>query len=614
MRAAIFDLETDGLLDKVTKVHCLVIKDLQTGSVRRLRDHDIVGDDLDALAEQYDILIAHNGIKFDSPVLNKLYGTSFPWHKLRDTMVMARVLWPEIAGKDLERIEKGADFPRNLIGSHSLKAWGLRLGCFKGDYDGGWEQWSQEMEDYCVQDVEVTHKLWDLIQSKKLDPRCELLETQVAHIVARQERRGFYFDVIQAQKLYNTLIAKREELTHKLAQVFGTLYLPDGKPLLPKRDNKSSGYTAGAEVQKVKQTLFNPGSRAHIARWLKVRRGWVAKEFTENGQPKIDEQVIGTLKFPEAPLLAEYLMVEKRIGQLAEGKEAWLKAVADDGAIHGGVNTNGAVTGRMTHSRPNVAQVPSSRKPYGHECRALFKARPGYVLVGADADALELRDLAGYMAHYDKGAYVETVLKGRKEDGTDIHSVNCRALGMDPKQVCWNGASGRDVAKTWFYAFIYGAGDLKLGAILTGKKTAKKAGADSRAKFLANLPALGSLVKAVKLAAKRGYLIGLDGRHLEVRSEHAALNTLLQSAGAVQMKKALCLADDTLQGACLEPGEDYEWVANVHDELQAEARPQHAEFLGRTVVDSIKAAGEFFNFRCPLDGQYAIGDSWASTH
>lgn len=299
-------------------------------------------------------------------------------------------------------------------------------------------------------------------------------------------------------------------------------------------------------------------------------------------------------------------MVQKRLGQVAEGKEAWLKNVRN-GRLHGSVNTNGAVTGRMTHSRPNMAQVPSSRAPYGPECRELFIAGKGKKLVGCDADALELRDLAGYMAAFDGGEYIRTVLEGKKEDGTDMHTQNANALGCD-----------RDTAKTWFYAFIYGAGDFKLGATLGAKgskQAVTNAGKVSRAKFLAALPALKNLTERVKKKAQaQGWIKGLDGRLLTIRSQHAALNTLLQSAGAIQMKRALVILDNELQTLGMVPGRHYEFVANIHDEWQLEVDEDKAELVGRTAANAIRMSGEYYNFRCPLAGNYDIGENWAATH
>jgi DNA polymerase-1 len=356
---------------------------------------------------------------------------------------------------------------------------------------------------------------------------------------------------------------------------------------------------------------------------LTERYQWQPEEYTDDGKPKIDDAVLKGLEYPEAKVLAEYYLVAKRIGQVAEGDEAWLKRIKPNGRIHGGVTTNGAVTGRMTHSKPNLAQVPKVKYlgkeiarglagEYGFECRDCFGVPGGRAQVGADAAALELRDLAGYMARWDGGAYVRIVLDGKKEDGTEIHTVNRKALEID----------SRDDAKTWFYAFLYGAGDEKLGLIVTKVrgKEAQKRGKQLRAKFLKNLPALGALVAAVKeTAAKRGYLIGLDGRRLHVRSQHSALNTLLQSAGAIQMKKALVILEQMLQSKGFKNSEqsstpDYEFILNVHDEWQIETKPEIADEVGRTAVAAIRAAGEHFKFPCPLDGEYKIGRTWAETH
>jgi DNA polymerase I-like protein with 3'-5' exonuclease and polymerase domains len=205
------------------------------------------------------------------------------------------------------------------------------------------------------------------------------------------------------------------------------------------------------------------------------------------------------------------------------------------------------------------------------------------------------------MAKWDQGAYSITVCEGKQEDDTDTHSVNQRAAGLDT----------RGTAKTFIYAFLYGAGDTKIGSIVGKGRTAGKA---LRAKFLAGLPALGKLIDAVKRASSKGYLIGLDGRQVRVRSDHAALNTLLQSAGAIVMKKALCILDDSLQSLGLRLGVDYEFMGNIHDEFQLSVLERHAELVGKTAVESIMLAGEYFKMRCPLTGEYKIGKNWADTH
>ncbi|MDB5751414.1 MAG: hypothetical protein JWP65_1835, partial [Ramlibacter sp.] len=329
------------------------------------------------------------------------------WSCIRDTVVLARLHWADIFDHDKTLVKNGKMLSI-CMGRHSLEAWGYRLGDYKGDFAGPWTAaeaiekartegstltddrlvaaWLDTMEQYCIQDVEVTHDLYSRILGEQWDERCVVLETQVAHIVARQESYGFLFDNAKAGKLYAKLVQRRVELERQLQEVFKPLYRPDGKVFSPARDSKQHGYTEGAPMTKVKLVTFNPGSRDHIAHWLKLMRGWEPTEFTNDGKPKVDETVISKLQYPEAEPLKEYLMVGKRIGQLAEGDESWLKHIKADGRIHGGVNTIGAVTGRMTHSRPNMAQVPASYSPYGHECRELFTVPPGKKLVGADAD------------------------------------------------------------------------------------------------------------------------------------------------------------------------------------------------------------------------------------
>ena len=588
----VFDIETNGLLDETNTIHCLCIKDPDSG-----REWSLSGDEVKMgvhLLCEADMIVGHNIVKFDIPAIKKVYPWFEPAGIVRDTLVYSRLLYPDLRDIDFARRRKGVEFPSKHIGSHGLMAWGYRLGNLKGEYDGGWAEWNQDMQDYCEQDVRVTCDLYAKFLEKKPDPRAVDLEHEVVNIIARQERHGFSFDRDGARALYSSLLGRRLDIGKQLALAFPAW--EETEEFVPKRNNKTKGYVAGVAIERSETVEFNPNSRDHIALKLREKYGWKPTKFTEEGRPQVDEAVLEGLKYPEAALLAEYLMLTKRIGQIAEGRHSWLSA-EKAGAIYGSVNTNGAVTGRMTHASPNIAQVPSVRAPYGKECRSLFKARPGYQLVGCDADALELRCLAGYMALYDGGKYVKTVLEGKKEDGTDMHTLNARVLGCD-----------RDTAKTWFYAFIYGAGDAKLGAIL-GKSF--KIGKQSRQKFLSALPALGRLVTSVQARVqKRGYLLGLDGRHLRVRSEHAALNTLLQSAGAIFMKQALVILDRDLKAL----GLDYEFVANVHDEWQIEVREDHAEQVGRTAVDAIRKAGEAFEFRCPLAGNYSVGSTWADTH
>lgn len=599
----LFDLESNGLLDELDTIHCLVTKDTQTGEVRRFRGDDIKTHGLPHLANS-PAVGGHNIIKFDLPALQKVYGFAYSG-RVFDTLVMSRLVYADIGDSDM-KLFKRKRIPGRCIGSHGLRAWGFRLGILKGDFGEttDWAEWSKEMEDYCEQDVHVTHALFNHIRSTGYSKLSAWLEHEFCKVIQRQEARGVGFDRPVAEALLVELLAQRTEAEQKLKDVFGTWEVPD-KPFIPKRDNAKKGYRKGVPVQRTKIVEFNPGSRQHIANRLIQKYGWEPQAFTDKGSVQVSEEIIAKLPYPEVPLILKFLVLDKRIGQLSEGNQAWLK-LEKNGRIYGSVNTGGAVTGRCTHANPNLAQVPNMGSLYGRECRSLFIPAGGYKLVGCDAAGLELRCLAHYMAKWDHGEYGKIILDGRKEEGTDIHSMNQKAAGLPD----------RDTAKTFIYGYLYGAGDGKLGSIIKG--TAND-GTRLRAQFQKNIPALGNLTAAVKrVAAQRKWLRGLDGRKLHVRSDHAALNTLLQSAGALVMKLALVIADWYLQAEGLVPiglgGTDYEFVLNIHDEIQAEVNPEHAEKVGEALASAINAAGEYFSFQCPLAGEYAIGNNWSETH
>jgi DNA polymerase III epsilon subunit-like protein len=601
----VFDLETNGLLHELTKIWTLTIYDTYTKRYTRYDLYD-VPKGIERLSKA-DAIVGHNIISFDLPAIKKVFPDWTFQGEVLDTLVWARLVFPDIRDSDFGRFKKGM-LPGQLIGSHSLEAWGYRLGVLKGSYgkqDGAWNQWTPEMSAYCEQDVRVTVKLLELLQSREVSPEALDLEHAVARIITRQMQHGFHFDQAKAEALYIEWVARREELRQKLHEMVPPFYLPkDKEPFVPKANNKRFGYIKGAPCTRIELTEFNPSSNQHIAKLFQDRYGWKPTEFTEKtGEPKIDENVLKGLDYPEAKLIAEFWVIQKRISQLAEGDEAWLKLYdPKTGAIHGYVNSCGAVTGRMTHSHPNIAQVPASYSPLGAECRSLFTVRNGFVLVGIDAEGLEARCLAHYLAKYDNGAFTKTVLEGKKEDGTDIHSLNAKALGGIP----------RDTAKTWFYAWMYGAGLGKLAKILGCSEKQAKAKYEL---FLKNMPAFKRLKEDIDRAVKkRGFLWGLDRRQLKIRSSHSALNTLLQSAGAVVMKKALVLLDQSLQDHGLVPGSDYEFCANVHDEWQIKCCPDYAVLVGELGKKAIQAAGKHFKFKCPLDGDYAIGLTWAETH
>lgn len=654
----VFDIETDGLLDTVSKVHCLNLFDRSSGRAYRFTDHEFyqnkdgsvstiptkrdgaLGDGLKMLA-QADAVAGHNIIEYDLPALSIVYPG---WEGLKDgcnildSRVMAELMYPTLKDKDFAATRKGT-LPRwfvekGLVGRNSLKAWGIRIGkTQKDDFDPKdfGHTWStipfvMAMDDYCAIDVKTNNDVFDHFLAKGYSNSAFETEMRVRSIIFRQVRYGFAFNIDAARQLEQTLTQRHVEIAENLRSVFKPFWVrAETKTFVPKRDNKKLGYVADAPVTKVKEVIFNPASRDHIANRLTSLFNWTPTEFTDGGKPKVDETILGSLPWPEAKMIADYLMLEKRLGQLCDGRDAWLKHVKEDGRIHGRVNTLGTITTRMSHSKPNVAQVPASKSEYGEECRRLFGVSPGAVLVGCDAEGLELRMLAHFMARWDGGAYAKAVVEGRKEDGTDAHTLNQKALGLN----------SRENAKTWFYAFIYGAGSFKLGTVVledydeakqrrfyakytdprsrTGAIT--RLGKKSRDKIATGLPALGKFIDAVKKSAARGWLKGLDGRRIYVRSDHSAPNTLLQGNGALVMKVALILMDDAFQQKGLTPGEDYEFVANVHDEVQIEVRdPVNAEFIGDTAATAIADAGRHFDLRCPLAGAYDIGQTWADTH
>ncbi|MFY7953999.1 MAG: DNA polymerase [Armatimonadaceae bacterium] len=650
----VFDLETDGFLSVMTVIHCINIIDTVTGDRLRFNDgiyadgtparrDGSVEDGVRRLMEA-EAICGHNIIKFDLKAIQKLYPWFAPKGRIVDTLVLSRLVWANLKEVDAKQIKDRKyppEFTGNMVGLHKLEAWGYRLGNYKGDFKGPWDAFTPEMDDYCMQDDEVTLALWQKVEAKGWDPESFELEMRVAQIISMQEDHGFLFDAKAADELAARLMVARADLEDRLRSTFKPWYAPvmkDGKPVVftPKRPNKAMGYEAGVPCTKVELLTFNPGSRHHIANRMKVLFNWVPTEFTDSGQPKVDETTLDSIDAPEAKLLVEYLVTSKLLGMVAEGDSAWIKHVQDDGRIHGGVNPNGAVTGRMTHMRPNMAQVPKVKSDdtgkhltgyagsYGFECRSLFTVPEDKLLVGCDAEGLELRMLAHYMARFDGGAYVQTVISGKKSDGSDVHSVNTAAAGLRL----------RDNGKTFIYAYLYGAGNYKLGTVVLDDMTdtARQAffnkwpsgderdsaisrlGQRARRRIEQGLPALGQLQALVKEKARRGFLLSLDKRKLFVRSQHSALNTLLQGGGAVVMKKALVLCRDRLHSDGLNHGDHFAFVANVHDEFQMEVDKDLAEQVGSTAAWAIKAAGEAFGLQCPLAGAYDIGRNWAETH
>lgn len=572
MARIVLDIETDTKHDHIWLV---VTKDIDTGKVNIWNEANSLREYLKGVS----LIVGHNVLAFDAPTLNRCWKTKITRKQCWDTLIVSRLLDP------------------SREGGHSLEAWGEALGKTKVEYRKIWK-WLTGftesktnglefdkphlplLEHYCVGDVEVTallyaHLLKELEDKKFSDYSVEL-EHKVATIIAKQERNGFRLDLPYATMLLADIKGKVDAIYEQMQQRWPSYEL--------ERISEKTGKTLKPET-----VTFNPGSRQQIAEKLK-ELGWKPKEFTPTGHAIVDESVLAKLDIPEAKMIAEYLLLQKRVSQI----RSWFEEVKSDGRVHGKVITNGAVTGRMTHSSPNMAQIPNAGSVYGHECRECWTVDEGNVLVGCDASGLELRMLAHYMKDKD---YIDAVTKGSSKDGTDVHTKNQKAAGLQT----------RDQAKTFAYAFLYGAGPAKIGSIVGGSAKEGQKLIDS---FLKATPALQSLRNTVAKYAGKGFVPGLDGRKIWVRSEHAALNSLLQGAGAIVMKQALVMLDDRVRALGLRA----KFVANVHDEFQIECHRDDAEVLGATARQCIIDAGEFFNLRCPLDGEYKIGNNWKETH
>ena len=578
----VFDIETDDL--DATKIWCICAYDLDKEKMYSFGP-DKITEGVELL-KKADKIIGHNIIGFDIPVIHKLTGVDLSSVPISDTLVLSRLFSP------------------TREGNHGLESWGYRLGFNKIDFKT-FSEYSSEMLKYCENDVLLNAKVYNHLkkESKGFSKQSVELEHEVAWILARQREHGFLLDVKGASLLVakfeeqlidlekevrKTFKAKRQEYTlramytkaGKLSTLAKCREL-NKKVRLDPEEKEAIKHTQ--KITRVIETDFNLGSRKQIGEYLKGV-GWKPKTFTPTGQPIVDEGILNKIKnIPEAKLIAEYLMLQKRIGQVS----SWIKEVhEEDNRVRGFVNPNGAVTGRMTHSNPNVAATPSIRAKYGSECRSCWTVPEGYKLVGIDASGLELRMLAHYMNDED---YINEVING------DVHSANQRLAGLE----------SRDKAKTFIYALCYGARDRKLSTILEKNTRDTKR---IREQFLNNLPSFKSLKDRVGRASSRGFLKGLDNRKLFVRSEHSALNTLLQGAGAIVMKQALILFEDyikDLKANC---------VANIHDEWQVEVQEDQADEVGKKGVEAIINAGKFLNLKCPLDGEYNVGRNWSETH
>ena len=531
-------------------IWCVGTEDIDTGETRLFLESDRLK--FREFMRDVEEVLGFNVLQFDLPILDNLWGVRVPVDQVTDVLILCQLEQP---GRE---------------GGNSLEAWGGRLRFPKMDMEKEdfYRGYTEDMGIYCMNDVRLTVKLYHHITSVmagRFSKDSIRLEHQVKAITSRQEVNGFYLDEFKAMSLSADFSERLTEITEKMQEIFP-----------PK------------EIQlktKVKYEPFNPGSRKQIAERL-MERGWVPEKHTEKGNVVVDETTLASIDMDEAKVLAEYLMLQKRAAQV----KSWLEAInPKTGRVHGRVLTLQTITGRMAHASPNMAQVPAVYSPYGAECRGCWTVPSDKkVLVGIDASSIELRMLCHYMKDED---YTTQVVSG------DIHTYNQQLAELP----------SRDQAKTFIYALLYGAGAAKIGSII-GKGAAE--GQEIMDRFFLNLSSFQDLKTKVNKAAERGWIAGLDKRTLHIRTVHASLNTLLQGGSAILMKRALVIFDELIK----EQGLNAIFVANVHDEWQLEVDKDHGDMVGKLGVDAIKRAGDYYKLRCPLDGEYKVGTSWAETH
>lgn len=597
-----FDLESDGLYNECTKIHCISYSLGLGGEVHLAVGEEEVRKAIEML-DKAPRVCAHNGRMFDCPVIKKLYGVRLA-HKCVDTLVMSCLSKPDRPG------------------GHRLKDLAKTFGGFKGDFTGPWDTYTEEMGQYCLQDTEALVAVylglveemqgWDWHQAFNL-------ESHVADIIAHQERTGWTFDTEAANRFISDMDAKIESIDRALEHLIKPKIIKKGT-----RKNPVAPFTAAGERSKVAcdwaeesgydvDVVGGPffpievvkpdlGSRVQMIEVL-MEHGWKPTEYTEKGSPKFTEDSIVGHLGEVGQLICDRFVAVTRRSQV----QGWVSKTRSDGRIEAGAAPNGTPTARMRHRV--VVNVPRVTSAYGTELRSLFTCAHnlGRVQGGADASSLELRMLAHYMKD---PAYTDAVVNGKSSEESDVHSVNAVALGFQPKQqLSFNAivTSGRDLAKTFIYALLYGAGDGKIGS-LVGEGA--EGGRRLRKKFIKAIPKMAELNDKVQEAAKKGYIKGIDGRKIYIRHKHAALNSLLQSAGSICVKMALVMWFNAMIKAKI----PFELNGTFHDEIQFGVKEEDAQQAGEFFKTAMQKSGERFNLTCPLTGEYIIGTNWAQCH
>jgi DNA polymerase I len=667
IKRLLFDTESDGFVSNATKIHCVAIIDVDT-----LERWSYGPDQLQAAfdkLQEAEVLIGHNIQRHDIPLMEKLYGYQRRAGLLiRDTMIIARLKYPNVKDTDGDLVRGGKMPPgKGYQGKHTLGAWGYRLGEHKGDYaqvreaealalgitDPAailvyiWSTYNVAMHDYMVQDCETNLKLWNHLDPDNYSLAAIELEHRIAIVCDAMEQAGVPFDIKKAGALHAELITEKAVVEDRLKEQFGFWYAPESPNLTksihtPKVNNKRYGYVKDCPYTKLKIVEFNPGSRDHIAKVLKDR-GWKPTKFTDGGKAQFDEEVLQSVVtlYPEMAGVDRYLMLDKRLSQLADGKQAWLTAVKDDGRIHGVINPMGTTTSRASHFLPNLGQVPNMASPYGPECRELFYAPKGWKFLGADMSGLELRGLGHYLVPLDGGKYMGIVTNG------DPHWLHAQVMGLAEglrdKHNELHTIVREDGSKRFIYAYIYGCWDEKAGQIIFDclvkarreggpegqalfdkfftnargeQRSLQQVGKKVRDAFLTRIDGFGQLKEKLSYQVEKfKWVYGLDDRRIPTRSEHSALNFLIQSCGAILCKRWVC---DVYEDLCSK----YKWgwdgdfvmVLWVHDEIQIICREGLETEIGDIVVAHARKSGEPYGFRGPLDSTAKVGQTWRDTH
>jgi len=580
----VFDIETDGL--NPTAIHVMVAKEVGVKGNYIIRGPKAFA----KFAPKVTKWIAHNGVGFDNKVVEKLWGYKIPLSKTVDSLVLSRLFDP------------------TRKGGHRLEDWGKRLGEYKGEFND-WSQYSEEMKEYCKQDVKVTELVYQELMKEgaKFSQSSINLEHQIHAIMCEQEVNGFELDTDLAEEIYTTCLAETNRIEAEIKEFMVPIAVPIKEVILKHKKDGSifanqllEGCNVQGDYTKIMWEEFNLASPTQINKRLD-KLGWKPTVKTKSGDSyKICPENLATIP-DSAPQAVKGLKVWKVLETRWKLASEWLQGSQVDGRVHGRVITPGAVTHRAAHRGPNMANIPSVPHGkdgilwkmdglYAAECRQVFKVPEGKLLVGTDAAGIQLRVLAHYM---NDPVYTEQVIDG------DIHTFNMNALGKFCKD--------RPTAKTFIYAFLLGAGVGKIAEILgCNAAQANK----SMQNFYEALPTLKRLKSEASRAASMGWMKGLDGRILSIGSEHLALSVYLQGGETVIMR----LANLFWQRQAKKEGINFKQCAWVHDEWQTEVDEHQAHRLGEIQVQSIVDAGKFFKLNCPMDGEAKIGKNWLETH